>query len=694
MSVAGRSITEADIPSPLERLGQSLQMPAVVAVAYFIGAEAAFVVGTLSDRIFAPFWPPNVILLCALLFAPRSRWWIFILVVFPAHFIAELQVGMPLPQNLVAFATNCTVAILGAIGILRLLGDPPRLDTLRRAALYVFVAAFAAPAAVALGGAFVPILGGGAVENYWTFWTQWYLSNALGALALGPLGITLLAERTKLLALPLSRVLEASALSIALVLVCTFVFSGGAVAPGFVPAMLYLPLPFVLWAAIRFGTAGASTSVLLVAIVLIWRTLNGPSLFIAGDVETNVFAMQAFLLGLAVPALLLSAASEETQKAAEAIRESEERLAFAAASASVCLWHFDYESDQFWMTNYGRRMFGFAPNEPISRYRLLKAVHPDDRHSVIFSAQSLQPDDLFDTEFRISQDGEERWIRSRGRLHRSENGRIGEISGTFVDFTDRKAADNEAAQQSRELAHMMRVSMLGQLSGGLAHELTQPLTAILSNAQAARLMLDSPKPDLRELAEVLDDIITEDNRAGEVIHRLRGLLKKDAAKLEPVNVNDLMQSTLRLLHSEMIGRRITVNTDFDNLLPEIAGDAVQLQQVILNLLMNAADAVNEASSSRHIIAVTTTFVADEKIRVEVADWGTGLAASLQEHSFQPFFTTKDGGLGLGLSISSSIIKMHGGELQLENNPEGGAIAWFTLPVHGANTGASIAGRAL
>src|SRR5262245_58286766 len=158
----------------LDSFNSDIGKPVAVAAAYFVGAEIAFYIGTLSDKIFAPFWPPNIILFCALLLVPERRWWLFITACFPAHVIAELQVGMPIPQMLVAFATNGAVALLNAFAVRRLLGDPPSLGELSKASLYVLITAGLSPAVVALAGAFVPILGGGAIQKYWVFWTDWY----------------------------------------------------------------------------------------------------------------------------------------------------------------------------------------------------------------------------------------------------------------------------------------------------------------------------------------------------------------------------------------------------------------------------------------------------------------------------------------------------------------------------------------
>jgi len=298
--------------------------PIFVALAYFAGAEAAFYVGTLSDKIFAPFWPPNIILFIALLLVPERRWWLFIAACFPAHALAESGVGMPVGQMLVAFATNCMVAVLNAVAVRRLLHGPPWLADLRKASLYVLITAGVSPAISALGGAFVPIMGGGPFNEYWHFWSSWYLANVLTSLTLGPVLLTWLSENPRSSAsIPPARVVEAAALAAILVVVCTLAFeiSARTVASSFLPAVLYSPLPFMLWATLRLGGKGASGAILVVTVVLIWRTLKGPTLFIGADPETNVLALQVFLAGLAIPVLLLGAAIDELRHAAQTTRD-------------------------------------------------------------------------------------------------------------------------------------------------------------------------------------------------------------------------------------------------------------------------------------------------------------------------------------------------------------------------------------
>src|SRR5262245_47231149 len=314
------------VRSSLGRLREStasLQGPALVALIYFLGAEAAFYIGTLSDRIFALFWPPNVVLFCALLIVPQRRWWLYIAAAFPAHVIAELGVGMPAPQLLVAFATNCMVALLNAYGVRRFVGDPPWFGTFRKASLYIVIAAGVSPPLSALGGAFVPILGGGALSNYWIYWAHWYVANALPNLTIGPVFLIWFASGTSWSRwIPSRRHIEPAILAALLLGICIVVTEiGGLVTSAFLPVLLLSPLPFVLWAAVRYGEKGASGAILIMTVVLTSRTLHGSGLLLSDDPEKSVLALQLFLTGLSIPVLLLGALIDELRGAEQTMRE-------------------------------------------------------------------------------------------------------------------------------------------------------------------------------------------------------------------------------------------------------------------------------------------------------------------------------------------------------------------------------------
>lgn len=224
---------------------------------------------------------------------------------------------------------------------------------------------------------------------------------------------------------------------------------------------------------------------------------------------------------------------------------------------------------------------------------------------------------------------------------------------------------------------MNRRAVAGEMSASIAHEVNQPLTAILSNAEAALDLLRAKNIDLAKVRDIVTDIIDEDTRASEVVSRIRKLLGKGEARSEKINLNQLVNSTLRLLHGEIVKRTANIGTDLAAALPPIAGDPVQLQQVLLNLLINAMDAVGSKPPAERIIDVSTR--ADgTRAEVRIVDFGHGIAAGDQRRLFEPFFTTKEDGLGLGLSICSTIVKAHGGKLTVENNEHGGATATLSF----------------
>ena len=248
------------------------------------------------------------------------------------------------------------------------------------------------------------------------------------------------------------------------------------------------------------------------------------------------------------------------------------------------------------------------------------------------------------------------------------------------DITDRKRVEMDAAIQRRELAHLNRVATLGELSGALAHELSQPLSAILINAHAARRLLSREPMDVEELRAALDDIIANDKRAGSVIERLRVLLKKGDGFFETVDLNDIVKEVLDLTHSDFLARRISVTTSLASPMRRVYGDRVQLQQVLLNLVLNACESMSTTEVAERRLTVTTA-VDDGMVHLSVADRGVGIPGDQLTAVFEPFVTFREQGLGLGLSISRSIILAHGGQIVATNNADRGTTFRCELPIN-------------
>jgi C4-dicarboxylate-specific signal transduction histidine kinase len=333
------------------------------------------------------------------------------------------------------------------------------------------------------------------------------------------------------------------------------------------------------------------------------------------------------------------------------------------------------------MTREGRKFFGFEPDEPLRYADLAGRVHPDDsavRATAIEHA--LKTGGSYEAEYRIVlPDGSVRWIAARGRRPTAAVGDAPpRILGVSMDITRQKQASAEAQQQREELAHLSRVATLSALSGSLGHELNQPLTSILTNALAGQRFMSQEPPDLIELRAILTDIISEDRRAGEIIKSLRMMLRRGEVALRPVRVNESLEELLRLTGSDFSARGVTVSNLATGDLPPAMTDRVQLQQVLLNLIVNACDAM-ESNPPQDRNLTLTTVIAQEEVRIGVLDCGVGLPDDV-ETLFQPFYTTKDGGLGMGLSICRTLVTSHGGRLWAERRGERGAAFYVALPL--------------
>lgn len=287
---------------------------------------------------------------------------------------------------------------------------------------------------------------------------------------------------------------------------------------------------------------------------------------------------------------------------------------------------------------------------------------------------------LIPEETLTTANGKVLWLQTVKRPLLDERGVATQILGSATDITERKRAEFELAAQRNELAHLARVAMLGELSGSLAHELNQPLTAILANARAAQRFLAQENPDLKEVHEILQDIVNDDKRAGEVISGLRLLLKKGEMERQPIEINAIVSEVLRLMRSDLLNSSVIANIELAPGLPNAYADRVQVQQVLINLIANACEAMSEVVASSRQLIVRTALTVEREICVSVSDMGTGISDRHLSRLFDPFFTTKPQGLGLGLSVCRTILDGQGGRLWAANNTTRGATFYFTLPV--------------
>jgi PAS domain S-box-containing protein len=370
------------------------------------------------------------------------------------------------------------------------------------------------------------------------------------------------------------------------------------------------------------------------------------------------------------------ASALERKRAEEALRKKTEELDqfFNLSLELLCIANTDgyfLRLNPTW-----ERVLGYA-REELMASQFLDFVHPDDldrTHKAVSTLASQQKVVYFENRYRC-KDGTYRWLE----WNAAPTGNL--IYATARDITERLKEEVEARQRREDLAHVTRVAMMGELTTSLAHEINQPLTAILSNAEAAQRFLSQASPDIGEVRQILEDIVRDDRRANDVVRKVRALVKKEKFHDEPLDLNEVILAVVNLVQADSLLQGLSIATDLSPRLATIHGDGIQLQQVILNLILNGAAAMRNSPSGQRKIIVRTAMLDSRTVKAFVTDFGTGIDERHVDRLFEPFYTTKSEGLGMGLSISQTIIKAHGGSIEAWNNREGGATFAFTLPAH-------------
>ena len=355
------------------------------------------------------------------------------------------------------------------------------------------------------------------------------------------------------------------------------------------------------------------------------------------------------------------------------------KLATTATGAS--LWEWDIARDRIWISEVGLKRLGMDAGDTLSTGDLLEALLPEDR-AILQDAvrDAIEGTGILESTYRIHRAGKDDvWVSTTGKVEYDASGEPLIIRGISLDITEQKNAAEDARLLSSELAHLQRAYTVGNMSAALAHELNQPLGAILRNAEAGDLILKQRPPDLDELEGIFSDIRYDQQRAISVIDHLRGLLKRGDRTFESVDVAKAVADVVELLRTETQRKRISsIETRIPADLPPVLGDRVQLQQVILNLVQNGIDASVDSTDSRKVISISARALDDGFVELAVADCGKGIPDSELRRIFEPFRTTKPEGLGVGLSISKTIVEQHGGHIHASGNDDGGATIRFTL----------------
>ena len=369
----------------------------------------------------------------------------------------------------------------------------------------------------------------------------------------------------------------------------------------------------------------------------------------------------------------------------EALRESEERMRLVANAVNLGIWEWDLDKDEIWATNTRRSLVGWPASGKTGFEDFISRVHPDDQNRIRqIIDDAIQNGADYDCEYRlVLPDGIVRWMATRASVHVDANRKAKRVLGVSIDITARKQAELEALQHREELSHLSRVAAMGELAASIAHELNQPLSGISSNAGAGQRFIDRGDVDLRELHDLLGDIMADAHRAGAVIRGIQSMVKKSVPNRQQVNLNDLVSKVVRMVKPNAMLQSCEVETLLEPNLPPIEADPIQLQQVLLNLTINAFDAMDDTPARHRKVVIATEKNSDSSIRVSVRDYGVGIPEEARERVFEQFFTTKAKGLGMGLAIVRSIVESHGGMIVAENADGGGARFCFTLSASGA-----------
>jgi len=704
------------------------------------------------------------------------------------------------------FISNSCEALIGA-GLTRYLaGGPIHFRSLRNVGIFCLCVVFVGPLLSSfLDAAFV-------VWNHWGHDSYGQLirirlfSNALAALIVVPLVVTWATIGISgLRTARLSRYLEACALFVGLLLVSYAVLYK--VGSGADSALLFLPLPFLLWAAVRFGAVGASTAISIVGFLAIWSAAHGHGPFSGGTAEQNALSIQIFLIVLSIPLLFLATVIEErvtgetelresesrfrivadaapvliwmagvdqlctffnkpwlefTGRSMEqelgngwaegvhsddlqncldvyteafdarqpfvmqyrlrrndgtfrwvsdqgvprydaqgrfagyigscvdvtelvnkdaALRESEERMRMAAEAVNLGIWEWDLSKDEIWATNARRALLGWPASGKITLEHFISRLHPGDRDRIRQAIDdAIHKGQDFDSEYRlVLPDGIVRWMATRGSVRLDAHGKPAQLLGISIDITARKQAELEAKQRRDELSHLSRVALIGEMSASIAHELNQPLAGIASNAGAGQRFIDRGNVDLQEIRELLADIGADARRASDVVRGIRGMIKKEQMGRQRINLNDIVTNVAHILSSDALLHWCELKTSLATNLPMVEADPIQIQQVLINLVVNAFEAMPETPVSTREVEINTQQNADGAVRVSVRDYGVGISPETRSRLFEQFFTTKAEGLGMGLAIARSIVEAHAGTIDAESAEDGGARFHFTLP---------------
>jgi two-component system sensor kinase FixL len=647
-----------------------------LSIAYYATAVAGYaslMIPSLPSM--AVLWPPNVLLFVAFLMTPVRFWPLIAVFALLAQLAVAATMAIPAGRSLGMFTGNLSQPVIAA-SLLRWLGHREEMfGSLKGVTAFVLVAVLGAPAVASLISA-ATLNATGWVADVWMHWRMRFVTNVLSTIVLAPPLLTFLSWRSW--PRPLG-----PAIAEFLVLLTCLTASERLVStlatPVTISPLLFAPLPFLLWAAVRFGQGGLGLVVCFTALFRYFANAHpGQSLAAPPDA---IVATQLTLIAMSLPLIVLSALLSERRRTEEALRTSHTRYGLATMAGSVGVWDWNLVTNAVYVDPSLKSILGFADNEIGGRLDDWRVRVPPDDWGLLMAAARAHIDGsaaTFEVQHRmLRRDGSIHHFMARGAVVEREAGRPTRMLGTTTDITAQKEAERALEEAKAELARLTRLSDMGGLTAAIAHEVNQPLCAIVANASAALRWLGSDSPDILQVREALTDVVCDGKRASELIRRTRGLFERRELERRPVDLNNIVYSALALTRAPIEAGRVAVRTELDPALPLVRADQVQMQQVFCNLVINAVEAMARATGDEQVLRIVTRHQEGVGIHAAVIDSGEGFGGDDPERVFRPLVTTRPEGMGIGLSMSRIIVEMHGGRLWATPN-DGGAGATFHL----------------
>lgn len=671
----------------LARLRDAYPAPAdatLAGLAYGIGILLGLVL-RLPPATPSVLWPPTAILTAFLLLLPRQRWWAILAGAAVAHFILQLPI-VPWTLATVLLVTNTMEAVVGA-GFIRAFSDrPDRFDTIRRTAVFLLGGAVLGPFLSSFADAGAAHLIGG--EDYWRVWKARFLANVPTEMVIVPPIVGLVRTGFTPLRTWARRDWTQAALIAAGFAMLAVVISTGAAREAIGPWPLPLFLPFLLWAAVRFGPIGASLSILTTVLVMVGTAVHGAGM-LASALDERVPLMQVFLIVVSIPLMCVAALVEERKSAEETARANDRLKSAILASLSSLVVVLDRDgriitANDSWLKFARRNRLSPEGSTPGTLYldvwKAPVAAGAANARAVVDGVRSVLAGSAngFSGECRWDVGDAPRWLWvTVVPLQREGGGAV----VTHADATVRRTAELDAQRSREQIARISRTLAMGELTSSLWHRLSQPLTGIMGNAQAGRRFLDTDPPNLDEIRHIFTDVIADTMRAVVIIDALRDTLRKAPAEQQLLDMNELVRDTASLVADEALTRNVQLQLAMEPGLPPVRGERLLVQQVVLNLIVNGLEALSADRMDRRVVTITTAVAVDGHVLLSVFDSGHGIPPGAEEDIFEPFYSTKPAGSGggLGLSISRAIVEAHGGRIWVDSTTDGGTTIHLTLP---------------